>query len=55
MARYEYRCEACGETFVIEERISEHDSDASPECPGCGSRETRQLMSEFFPDTSSKT
>lgn len=55
MARYEYRCEDCGHTFEIEERISEHEADASPECPECGGRETRQLPSPFFPDTSDKT
>ncbi len=55
MARYEYRCEKCGETFVVEERISNHSSDASPECPECGGRETCQELSEFFPDTSDKT
>lgn len=55
MARYEYTCEECGATFVVEELISEHDRDASPECPECGSGDTRQLMSEFFPDTSDKT
>lgn len=55
MARYEYRCEGCGEKFVREERMSEHDSGASPECPECGSTETRQIMSEFIPDTSDKT
>jgi putative FmdB family regulatory protein len=55
MARYDYRCEDCGTTFEIQERISEHEADASPECPECGSRETRQQMSDFFPDTSDKT
>lgn len=55
MARYEYRCEDCGESFEIQERISEHEADASPECPACGSQETEQVMTPFFPDTSDKT
>lgn len=55
MARYEYRCEDCDETFQIQERISEHETGASPECPACGSTATRQLPSRFFPDTSDKT
>lgn len=55
MARYEYRCEACGETFVREERMSEHGSEASPECPECGSGESRKLMSEFVADIRDRT
>lgn len=46
--RYEYRCEDCGETFEIRERISEHETDASPECPKCGSRKTEQVNRPGF-------
>lgn len=55
MPRYEYRCEACDETFEVEQSISEHEREGDPTCPECGSRRTRQQMSEFFPDTSDKT
>lgn len=55
MARYDYRCEACGEEFEIEEKISEHGGGRSPACPACGSRETSQLPTTFYPDTSDKT
>lgn len=55
MARYEYLCGDCGHVFEIQEPITEHESGASPECPECGSRETRQRPSPFFPDTSDKT
>lgn len=55
MARYDFECRECGHEFELQERISEHDSEASPECPECGSRETRQVMNAFYPDTSDKT
>lgn len=55
MARYDYRCEDCDETFEVEEPMSEHGGDEQPECPSCGSEDTRQVMSPFYPETSDKT
>jgi putative FmdB family regulatory protein len=55
MPRYEYRCHDCDHRFEIHERISEHEEPSTPECPECGSRKTEQVLSPFFPDTSSKT
>lgn len=54
MATYEYRCRECEHTFERREPISEHRSGGHPECPSCGSRKTRQLMSPFFADTAKK-
>lgn len=55
LARYEYRCEACGEEFEVEERMSEHGGGGSPACPACDSRETSQLPAAFYPGTCDKT
>jgi putative FmdB family regulatory protein len=42
MPTYEYGCEACGETWELEQRITE-----SPikQCPKCGKFEARRLIS----------
>jgi putative FmdB family regulatory protein len=56
MAIYEYRCDACRNTFTVSRPISEQ-REAKPKrpgCPKCGSRKTRQLFSTFFAKTSSK-
>ena len=56
MAFYEYRCEDCKTTFTVSELISEHEGhEHEPECPGCGSIRTHQLLSGFFAKTDSKT
>lgn len=55
MARYDYRCTECGARFEIEEAMSEHGSESSPQCPECGSVRTEQVLSGFYPDTSDKT
>lgn len=42
MPTYEYGCEACGETWELEQRITE-----SPikKCPKCGKMKARRLIS----------
>lgn len=55
MARYDFQCEECGRTFEVREPMDEHRGDSKPECPDCGSRETRQVLTPFYPDTSDKT
>ncbi len=56
MALYEYRCQDCKTVFTVSESIREHEKDHdAPNCPECGSRHTRQLMSGFFAQTSSKS
>ncbi len=56
MAIYEYRCDACRNTFTVSRPISEQREakPRRPGCPKCGSRKTRQLFSTFFAKTSSK-
>lgn len=55
MARYDYRCEAYGEEFEIEEKMSEHGGGGAPAFPACDSRESTQLPSPFYPETSNET
>jgi len=44
MARYEYRCRACGSTFELARPMAEADAPAS--CPE-GHVDTRRLLSVF--------
>jgi putative FmdB family regulatory protein len=45
MPVYEFQCEQCGERF--EELVSSAAGDLA--CPGCGSEETRRLLSPVSP------
>jgi putative FmdB family regulatory protein len=45
MPVYEYRCSACQGVFEKLEPISERDEHI--ECPACGGREARRLVSVF--------
>lgn len=38
MARYDYRCTACGNVFEVEHGMTEHPEIA---CPGCGAPATK--------------
>lgn len=61
MARYDYTCDDCKHVFTISERMDDHATGKGrkeakgPECPECGSRDTRQVFSPFFAKTSSKS
>ncbi len=43
MPLYEYRCQACGDTF--ETLRGSHDKDADVECPQCGEKQAEKLIS----------
>jgi putative FmdB family regulatory protein len=43
MPLYEYRCQACGDTF--ETLRGAHDKDADVECPQCGEKRAERLIS----------
>ena len=43
MPLYEYSCKNCGETF--DKIVSFADSDKLPNCPSCGKKDTRKLIS----------
>jgi putative FmdB family regulatory protein len=47
MPIYEYRCERCGKIF---EEFEYAASDGKGrECPSCGSKETKRVISSFSP------
>lgn len=48
MPWYDYRCDACEETFEVRRSMSESGEDETPACPECGSRETRRLFGNVF-------
>jgi putative FmdB family regulatory protein len=43
MPLYEYRCQACNQTF--ETLRGSHDKDADVECPQCGEKKAKKLIS----------
>jgi putative FmdB family regulatory protein len=43
MPLYEYKCEACQETF--EEIVTLKEYDKLPPCPKCKSKQTKKLIS----------
>lgn len=45
MPMYEYRCVTCGETYEELRKMEEADTDL--ECPHCGARDIRRLVSGF--------
>ncbi len=45
MPMYEYECQSCGQHFDKMVRFSE--LELQPECPVCGSTETRKQISLF--------
>jgi putative FmdB family regulatory protein len=54
MPTYEYRREACGETFEQRESVAEHEG-AKPTCPRCGSDKVARSVSTFYIQTSKKS
>ena len=43
MPLYEYRCQACGDTFETIRGLNDKDEDV--ECPKCGAKKAEKLMS----------
>ncbi|HEY5386478.1 MAG TPA: zinc ribbon domain-containing protein [Thermoleophilia bacterium] len=46
MPLYEYRCEACGETFEIVTSLADRDENAV--CPACGAHHTTRVFSPIM-------
>lgn len=55
MPLYEYKCLNCGKVFIVALSLSERDRGATVRCPGCDSKDVRQLISSFIAKTGSKT
>jgi putative FmdB family regulatory protein len=55
MPVYEYKCNACKnkKTFTVAISFKEHER-GEVVCPGCGSRQVTQLISQFTAKTESK-
>jgi putative FmdB family regulatory protein len=51
MPIYEYRCHECGERFESFRAIS--DRDDSVECPKCGKKDSRRVISPIISRNSS--
>lgn len=54
MPVYEYECQACKKVFTLVLTLREHDAGEAA-CPGCSSKEVKQLISTFIAKTASKT
>ncbi len=53
MPRYEYHCEACDRTVILQLSVAQHE-EARHACPNCGSTKLTQLISSFLTQTSRK-
>ncbi len=49
MAVYEYECQACQRRFEIQQPMHDYERlrEDPPACPGCGQKQTRQVVSLF--------
>lgn len=55
MPLYEYKCYNCEKIFIVAMSLSERQRGATVQCPGCDSKDVRQLISPFIAKTASKT
>ncbi len=55
MPLYEYKCFNCEKVFIVAMTLLERDRGATAVCPGCGSKDVRQILSPFIAKTVSKT
>jgi putative FmdB family regulatory protein len=54
MPTYEYKCDKCGEQFVLVLSIKEYEAGQIA-CPKCQSVEVKQQLTAFMPKTSRKS
>lgn len=45
MPTYEYICEICKSAFEIRASFQQKEAGLQPECPHCGAKHTRQVIS----------
>jgi len=54
MPLYDYTCENCGKVFTVALTLQEREY-AEIRCPGCNSKDVRQVISPFVARTSKKS
>jgi putative FmdB family regulatory protein len=54
MPLYDYECQNCGKVFTVVLSLKEHEQGGI-QCPGCNSRDVRQMLSSFIAHTSKKS
>ena len=54
MPVYEYHCDKCDREVTLTLTISQHEKEKN-ECPKCGSKALRPLLSAFMSQTSKKS
>lgn len=54
MPMYDYTCLDCGKESLIVLTLKEHEQGA-PLCPACGSKNTKQLFTDFIAHTTIKS
>lgn len=54
MPMYDYKCETCGKESLIVLTLKEHDRGEAT-CPACGSKNLRQLLTDFLAQTTKKS
>ncbi len=54
MPMYEYHCDKCDREVTLTMTISQHEK-GKIECPKCGSKALRQVLSAFMSQTSKKS
>ena len=54
MPLYDYECQNCGKIFTAVLSLKEHERGET-RCPGCNSKDVRQMVSHFVAQTSKKS
>lgn len=54
MPTYEYHCRDCETTFQTVQSMADREK-RKPRCPECESKDVEQILTPFFPRTSSKS
>ena len=54
MPLYDYQCQNCGKIFTAVLSLAEHER-GDIRCPGCNSKDVRQMVSPFSAKTSKKS
>jgi len=55
MPMYEFQCGKCGKRFSVRHTFREHDRHRAENCPKCGSRTVKQLLTTVHVQTVKKS